>query len=76
MGLLASHNLILKNFLILSSRFMLNTPLLGLTLKWWGAEGVNPSNLKRLFEAGQNCSIVPGGFEEGKFYKLKFFSYI
>lgn len=41
-GLLANLNFNIHNMSILGSRFALNTPILGLTLKWWGVLPVNP----------------------------------
>jgi len=31
----------------MSSRVALNTPCLGIILKWWGMVGVDPENCKR-----------------------------
>ncbi len=48
----------------LVSRFVYNTPIIGLLLRLWGTQPVDPSNLKRLLAKNQNVGLVPGGFEE------------
>jgi len=47
----------------LGSRFILNMPITGLLLRLWGVQAVDPSNLKRLMQNGQNVGLLPGGFE-------------
>ena len=48
----------------LSSRFMLSLPFIGLPLRLWGVDAVNPANMKKLMREGKNIGLVPGGFEE------------
>jgi hypothetical protein len=54
----------LTNIVGLSSRMMLNCPFVGLFLRLWGMEGVDPSHMKNLMKQGKNIIILPGGFEE------------
>lgn len=66
-GLLANMNYqpndALSRMVGLGSRFILNMPITGLLLRLWGVQAVDPSNLKRLMQNGQNVGLLPGGFE-------------
>ena len=66
-GLLANMNYqkhdALSRMVGLGSRFILNMPITGLLLRLWGVQAVDPSNLKRLMQKGQNVGLLPGGFE-------------
>jgi 2-acylglycerol O-acyltransferase 2 len=48
----------------LSSRFILNFPIVGLLLKLWGLKAVDPNSLKSLMKEGKSIGLLPGGFEE------------
>ena len=39
---------IMSRFVGLSSKFMLNIPILGLFFRFWGLEAVDSSNMKKL----------------------------
>jgi hypothetical protein len=47
----------------LSSRFMLNIPIVGVLLRLWGVQSVDAKNLKKLMTQKQNIGLLPGGFE-------------
>lgn len=47
----------------LGSRFILNAPIHGLLLRWWGIQGVNGKNMNRLMDEGKSIALVPGGYE-------------
>ncbi len=53
----------MSKMVVLSSRAMLNLPIVGLLLRLWGVEAVDHKNLKRLMKRGENVSLYPGGFE-------------
>ncbi len=57
-------NDVISNMVGLGSRFILNTPIIGLLLRLWGVQAVDPSNLKRLLSSNRNVGLLPGGFEE------------
>lgn len=48
---------------VLGSRFMLNLPVVGLFMRWWGVQSVNPENMERLMKKGKSIGLVPGGYE-------------
>ena len=48
----------------LSSRFMLNVPIIGLYLRLWGVEAVDPHHMKKMMSSGRTLGLLPGGFEE------------
>ena len=48
----------------LSSRFMLNVPIIGLFLRLWGVESVDPLHMKKMMSSGKTLGLLPGGFEE------------
>ena len=48
----------------LSSRFMLNVPIIGLFLRLWGVEAVDPFHMKKMMNSGRTIGLLPGGFEE------------
>jgi 2-acylglycerol O-acyltransferase 2 len=54
----------LSNMVGLSSRFILNFPIVGLILKLWGVRAVDPASLKKLMKEGKSIGLLPGGFEE------------
>ena len=43
---------------------MLSLPLVGLFIRLWGLQAVDPKTMKGLLKKGTNIGIVPGGFEE------------
>jgi len=57
---------------VLGSRFLLNTPIIGLFTKWWGIQSVDNSHFKELCEEGKNFAIIPGGFEEATITSKEF----
>lgn len=63
MGMLIT-SLLLPEVTMLGSRVALNTPILGILLKWYGINGVDSASCKRLMEKHKNIALVPGGFEE------------
>lgn len=52
----------MSRFVGLSSRFMLNIPIVGILLRLWGVESVDAKNLKRLMINKKNIGLLPGGF--------------
>ncbi len=54
----------MENIVGLGSRASMVFPILGMLIKWWGIQGVDADNLKRLLSKGINCAMYPGGFEE------------
>ena len=48
----------------LASRFILIVPIIGMLLRLWGVQAVNPENMKRLMKQGKTIGVVPGGYEE------------
>lgn len=57
----------------LGSRFILNAPIFGMLLQWWGAQGVHGPNMNRLMNLGKNISLIPGGYEEATITNPKVF---
>jgi len=53
-----------RNVVGLSSRVMLNVPVVGLFLRLWGVQSVDSKHMKKLMKEGRNVSLMPGGFEE------------
>lgn len=47
---------------------MLYIPFSGIFSRWYGLEGVNNENFKKLMKNNENISFIVGGFE-GIFYK-------
>lgn len=48
----------------LASRFIFNTPIIGLIFRMWGVDAVNPQNMKQLMKKDKTIGLVPGGYEE------------
>lgn len=54
----------MTNSVACGSRFILGLPILGLLMKFWGLQSVDPSNIKALMKKGKDITLVPGGYEE------------
>ena len=46
----------------LASRVLLALPFIGLQLRLWGMESVNPKNIRRLMKKKKPIGLIPGGF--------------
>ncbi|CAD8113256.1 unnamed protein product [Paramecium primaurelia] len=53
-----------ENMVLLGSNMALLFPIAGLFLKFYGIQGANPDNFKKLLSSGAQVGLLPGGFEE------------
>lgn len=58
---------------VLGSRFILNIPIVGMLMRWWGVQSVNAKNMERLMKKGKSIGLVPGGYEEATLTSQKVF---
>lgn len=46
----------------LASRALLNLPFIGLQIRLWGIEPVDPKNIRKLMSKKKTIGLLPGGF--------------